>query len=121
MTCSTCEYFIDSYLQSNIHNISIQTVDFVNNTITNKCIMEENEPGTGICNNQQSEFYMCGISCGGWCKEYMKKKNKQEVKYDFSVFDNYKCDGQLMMKFTDAGIEYVEEEKDSNIQVPTII
>lgn len=40
----------------------------------------------------------------------MKKQNK-ETKYDFSVFDNYKCDGQLLMVFNGNNIDIIEEKQ----------
>lgn len=33
--------------------------------------------------------------------------------YDFSIFNNYKCDGQLVMTFSDDKIN-ITEEKDTN-------
>lgn len=40
-----------------------------------------------------------------------KDNNKKEKEYNFSVFDNYKCDGQLVMDFKDNKIDIVEENK----------
>lgn len=42
----------------------------------------------------------------------MSKQKDKEKKYDFSVFDNYKCDGQLVMEFNGTDIEIKEEEKE---------
>jgi hypothetical protein len=41
----------------------------------------------------------------------MKDNKTKKERYDFSVFDNYKCDGQLEFKIDGQNIEIGEEEK----------
>lgn len=48
----------------------------------------------------------------------MKKHKEKESTYDFSVFDNYECDGQLIMKFNGADIEIEEEKKEVVNAIP---
>ncbi|MBO5386843.1 MAG: hypothetical protein J6A59_01690 [Lachnospiraceae bacterium] len=113
-TCKTCQYFIEHYLQTIPNNIMFGEPLVMDDTvygIAYKTIWIPNEPGTGICDNTYSEMYGSGIGACGWCENYMKKTDKKETKHDFSVFDNYKCDGQLVMKFSDTDISIVEEIK----------
>lgn len=39
-------------------------------------------------------------------------KKQKEKEYNFSVFDNYKCDGQYTMQFNNDTVEIKEEERD---------
>lgn len=40
----------------------------------------------------------------------MKKKQSNKINYsNLDVFNNYKCDGQLVMKFNDNHVEFIEE------------
>lgn len=48
----------------------------------------------------------------------MKKQKEKESTYDFSVFDNYECEGQLAMKFNGADIEIEEEKKEIVSAIP---
>lgn len=57
-------------------------------------------------------MYQCGVHNGGYCNYYMKKQKDKENKYDLSVFDNYKCNGQLVMEFNGTDIEIKEEKKE---------
>ena len=44
-----------------------------------------------------------------------KHKDKKD---NFSVFENYKCDGQLTLQFTEDGVKIVEDiEKQENIEI----
>jgi hypothetical protein len=113
-SCRTCEYFCDNYYISLPLQLAfdIPITDKNGNTIIKRSIpMVKNDEGTGICNNTYSKMYESGISSGGYCECYMKKK-KEDKKDNFSVFDNYKCDGQLLMKFNENNIEFIEEKED---------
>lgn len=48
----------------------------------------------------------------------MKEQKQKEKEYNFSVFDNYKCDGQLAMKFNGTDIEIEEEKKEVTCAIP---
>lgn len=114
-TCETCRNYIDTYyiiLPLFIDSVTFNTSDGQASFIrTEYC--EKNNDGTGICDCEFSEMYKCGVNNGGYCEYYMKKQKDKEKKYDFSVFNNYKCDGQLVMKFNGTDIEIKEEEKET--------
>lgn len=58
------------------------------------------------CNNRFSPFYQCGISKNNTCECWESKKNTD--KHGLEVFDNYECDGQLVMKFNGTDISIVD-------------
>lgn len=119
-TCETCRNYIDTYyiilpffIDSVVFNTSDGQASFIR---TEYC--EKNSEDTGICDCEFSEMYQCGVHNGGYCSYYMKKQKEKENKYDLSVFDNYKCDGQLVMEFNGTDIEIKEEEKDVACAIP---
>lgn len=115
--CKHCTKYCNSYTQTIMPYMEFVTPVFDENNeflrLDVKIPVELNEPGTGICDNEFSEFYECGVHDEGWCEHFMKKQNK-ETKHDFSVFDNYKCDGQLLMVFNGNNIDIIEEKQTEN-------
>lgn len=59
------------------------------------------------CKNKFSPFYNSGISKNNTCECWESKRNTD--KQGMNVFDNYKCDGQLIMKFDNTNIKIEEE------------
>lgn len=118
--CKTCENYIDTYyttLPLSIDSFIFEKIDDKPSLIHTR-YYEKNPEGTGICNCEFSEMYQCGVHDGGYCEYYMKKQKEKEKKHDFSVFDNYKCDGQLVMEFNGTDIEIKEEEKETVCAIP---
>lgn len=71
-------------------------------------IYREPDSDSVTCNNRFSPFYNSGISKNNTCDCWESKKNIE--KHGLDIFDNYKCDGQLVFEFNRAGIEIVEEK-----------
>lgn len=51
----------------------------------------------------------------------MDTANKKDKKHDFSVFNNYKCDGQLCMKFEDNTVKFEEQKENKEIKIMKFI
>lgn len=43
-------------------------------------------------------------------KQKKKNSSKKNKHYDFSVFNNYKCDGQLSFEFNQGDVKIVEDK-----------
>lgn len=111
-SCKKCRYFIDKYQITLPLGINIQTIELNTNNI--KCITycEENEAGTGICDNQFSPYYQAGINSCNTCDYFSNKdKNSKKLKdvidkkTELDVFDKYECEGQLSFEFIGDKVE----------------
>ena len=92
-TCENCEYMICNRL--------------VDTDIGDKHI--------GRCTNNKSDFSNVLVTDKMICSYHkkLKKANKEnstkQEKSGLSVFNNYTCDGQISMIFTNSKLEFIEE------------
>ena len=92
-TCENCAYIICNRL--------------TDAEINDKCI--------GRCSNGKSDFNNLIVTDKMVCSYHknIKKSNKdnstKQEKGGLSVFDNYTCEGQISMRFTDGRLEFIEE------------
>lgn len=75
-------------------------------------LFRENEENSVTCKNRFSPYFEDGISKDNVCECWEPKKDRS--KHGLSVFDNYKCDGQLVMNFDGTDIN-IKEENSKNI------
>lgn len=117
-TCKNCNYFLDRFLIKDCMGLEVKSIHVTDSgkiEVTHLNPWYSNEKGTGICKNEFSEFFEHCISYTNTCDCFLSKKQAQrdksikKEKDNFSVFDNYTCDGQLVMKFLDDKIEFIEE------------
>lgn len=92
-TCENCEYMICNRL--------------IDRDIDDKHI--------GRCTNSKSDFSKLLVTNKMICSYHkkLKKANKEnsikQEKSGLSVFDNYTCDGQISMVFTDNKLGFIED------------